>query len=70
MPFTITSVAFRSGEVIPSKYTRDGETFLPLLNWRNPPQHTGLGESEGRANEGAPPDHCRGRVGGVYVWQG
>jgi hypothetical protein len=65
MPFTITSVTFK-----PGKDTCDGENVSLPLNWRDPPQHTGLGESGGYEDEGTPSHHCRGRVGGVYVWQG
>jgi phosphatidylethanolamine-binding protein (PEBP) family uncharacterized protein len=30
MPLTITSPAFRNGEVIPTRHTRDGENLSPL----------------------------------------
>jgi len=40
MPLTITSVAFRPGEVIPTRYTRDGENVSPPLEWRDAPPET------------------------------
>jgi Raf kinase inhibitor-like YbhB/YbcL family protein len=40
MPLTITSPAFRDGEVIPTGYTRDGENLSPLLEWRDAPPET------------------------------
>ena len=35
MPFTITNPAFRNGEIIPTRYTRDGENRSPPLEWRD-----------------------------------
>jgi Raf kinase inhibitor-like YbhB/YbcL family protein len=40
MPFTITSPAFLNGEVIPPRYTRDGENLSPPLEWRDAPPET------------------------------
>ncbi|WP_445505254.1 YbhB/YbcL family Raf kinase inhibitor-like protein [Microvirga sp. G4-2] len=40
MPLTITSSAFRHGEVIPVKYTRDGENVSPPLEWHGAPPET------------------------------
>jgi Raf kinase inhibitor-like YbhB/YbcL family protein len=40
MPLTITSPAFRDGEVIPTRYTRDGENLSPPLQWRDAPPET------------------------------
>ncbi|MEZ0167544.1 YbhB/YbcL family Raf kinase inhibitor-like protein [Microvirga sp. TS319] len=40
MPLTITSPAFRDGEVIPTRYTRDGENLSPPLEWRDAPPET------------------------------
>jgi Raf kinase inhibitor-like YbhB/YbcL family protein len=40
MPFTITSPAFQNGEVIPTRYTRDGENLSPPLEWRDAPPET------------------------------
>jgi Raf kinase inhibitor-like YbhB/YbcL family protein len=40
MPFTITSPAFRNSEVIPTRYTRDGENLSPPLEWRDAPLET------------------------------
>lgn len=40
MPLTITSPAFRDGEVIPPRYTRDGENLSPPLEWRDAPPET------------------------------
>jgi Raf kinase inhibitor-like YbhB/YbcL family protein len=40
MPFTITSPAFQNGEVIPLRYTRDGENLSPPLEWRDAPPET------------------------------
>src|SRR5215213_7740760 len=40
MPLTITSPAFRNGEVIPTRYTRDGENLSPPLEWRDAPPET------------------------------
>jgi Raf kinase inhibitor-like YbhB/YbcL family protein len=40
MPLTITSPAFKHGEVIPTRYTRDGENLSPPLEWRDAPPET------------------------------
>lgn len=40
MPLTITSPAFRNGEVIPIRHTRDGENLSPPLEWRDAPPET------------------------------
>jgi len=40
MPFTITSPAFRNGEVIPTRHTRDGENLSLPLEWRDAPPET------------------------------
>jgi Raf kinase inhibitor-like YbhB/YbcL family protein len=40
MPLTITSPAFRDGELIPTRYTRDGENLSPPLEWRDAPPET------------------------------
>ena len=40
MPLTITSPAFKQGEVIPTRYTRDGENLSPPLEWRDAPPET------------------------------
>ncbi len=40
MPLTITSPAFRDGEVIPTRHTRDGENLSPPLEWRDAPPET------------------------------
>jgi Raf kinase inhibitor-like YbhB/YbcL family protein len=40
MAFTITSPAFNSGDVIPTRYTRDGENLSPPLEWREAPPET------------------------------
>jgi Raf kinase inhibitor-like YbhB/YbcL family protein len=40
MPFTIISPAFRNGEVIPTRHTRDGENLSPPLEWRDAPPET------------------------------
>ncbi len=40
MAFTITSPAFRHGEVIPTRHTRDGENLSPPLEWRAAPPET------------------------------
>ena len=40
MPLTITSPAFKHGEVIPTQYTRDGENLSPPLEWRDAPPET------------------------------
>lgn len=38
--FTLTSSAFENGDVIPIKYTCDGEDIMPDLSWTNPPLNT------------------------------
>lgn len=38
--FTLTSSAFTHNEMIPSKYTCDGEDISPELKWSNPPADT------------------------------
>ena len=40
MPLIITSPAFKHGEVIPTRYTRDGENVSPPLEWRDAPPET------------------------------
>jgi Raf kinase inhibitor-like YbhB/YbcL family protein len=40
MPFKLTSTAFAPGELIPRKYTCDGEDISPPLRWSDPPQAT------------------------------
>jgi len=40
MKFQITSSAFKDGEMIPSKYTCDGENISPPLNWSEIPEGT------------------------------
>lgn len=40
MKFQITSSAFKDGEMIPSKYTCDGENISPPLNWNGIPDGT------------------------------
>jgi Raf kinase inhibitor-like YbhB/YbcL family protein len=40
MPLTITSPAFRDGEIIPTRHTRDGENLSPPLEWRDAPPET------------------------------
>lgn len=40
MEFKIESSAFREGEIIPSKYTSDGENISPPLGWINAPNGT------------------------------
>jgi Raf kinase inhibitor-like YbhB/YbcL family protein len=40
MPLTITSPAFRDGEVVPTRYTCDGENLSPRLAWRDAPPET------------------------------
>ena len=40
MPFTITSPAFKHGEVIPTRHTRDGDNLSPPLEWRDAPPET------------------------------
>ena len=36
-PIELTSTAFGSGEMIPEKYTCDGEDISPPLAWGDPP---------------------------------
>ena len=38
--FTITSSAFKEGEMILKKYTGEGENISPPLAWVNPPEGT------------------------------
>jgi Raf kinase inhibitor-like YbhB/YbcL family protein len=40
MALTITSPAFKPGEVIPTRYTRDGENMSPPLQWHGAPPET------------------------------
>jgi hypothetical protein len=40
MEFKIESSAFREGEIIPSKYTCNGENISPPLRWINAPKGT------------------------------
>jgi Raf kinase inhibitor-like YbhB/YbcL family protein len=40
MALTITSPAFKPGEVIPTRYTRDGENLSPPLQWHGAPPET------------------------------
>ena len=40
MPLTITSPAFKHGEVIPTRHTRDGDNLSPPLEWRDAPPET------------------------------
>jgi Raf kinase inhibitor-like YbhB/YbcL family protein len=40
MPLTITSPAFKQGEVIPTRFTRDGENVSPPLQWHGGPPET------------------------------
>lgn len=40
MDFKIISSAFKEGELIPSKYTCDGENISPQLSWINAPAGT------------------------------
>ena len=37
MPLTITSPAFKDGDAIPTRYTRDGENISPPLRWHGAP---------------------------------
>jgi len=37
MDFKLFSASFTEGELIPGKYTCDGENVSPPLNWTNPP---------------------------------
>ena len=36
----ITSSSFKEGEIIPSKFTCDGEDISPQLSWKDPPENT------------------------------
>lgn len=38
MAITITSSAFKEGQMIPAKYTCDGDNISPPLNWQPSPQ--------------------------------
>lgn len=40
MALQLTSTAFREGEMIPKRYTRDGENISPPLKWLDPPKGT------------------------------
>jgi Raf kinase inhibitor-like YbhB/YbcL family protein len=40
MPLTLTSPAFKHGEVIPTRHTRDGDNLSPPLEWRDAPPET------------------------------
>jgi len=40
MSLTLSSPAFRNNEVIPRKYTCDGQDVSPPLNWSNIPSNT------------------------------
>jgi Raf kinase inhibitor-like YbhB/YbcL family protein len=40
MSFQLYSPAFPAGELIPSKYTCDGEDISPPLHWKNAPENT------------------------------
>ena len=40
MPLTIASPAFKQGEVIPTRFTRDGENVSPPLEWHGAPPET------------------------------
>src|SRR5215216_4055463 len=40
MALAITSPAFKQGDVIPSKYTRDGDNVSPPLEWHDAPPET------------------------------
>jgi hypothetical protein len=40
MPLTITSSAFADGELIPRRYTCDGQDVSPPLEWSEPPAGT------------------------------
>ncbi len=40
MEITISSTAFKEGEMIPKKYTCDGENISPTLEWSNIPKGT------------------------------
>jgi Raf kinase inhibitor-like YbhB/YbcL family protein len=38
MAITVTSSAFKEGQMIPAKYTCDGDNISPSLNWQQVPQ--------------------------------
>jgi Raf kinase inhibitor-like YbhB/YbcL family protein len=38
MAITVTSLAFKEGDMIPAKYTCDGDNVSPPLNWQQVPQ--------------------------------
>lgn len=40
MGFTLTSTAFKEGEIIPVEYTCEGKDSIPPLAWSDPPQGT------------------------------
>lgn len=40
MEFRITSPSFNQGDLIPKKFTCDGENFSPEINWVNSPSNT------------------------------
>ncbi len=40
MTFTLESSAFKQGDLIPYKYTCDGDDISPALAWNNPPANT------------------------------
>jgi len=40
MALAITSPAFKQGDVIPTKYTRDGANISPPLEWHDAPPET------------------------------
>ncbi|TAJ25997.1 MAG: YbhB/YbcL family Raf kinase inhibitor-like protein [Nitrospirae bacterium] len=40
MAFELTSTAFKEGELIPKKYTCEGQDVSPPLRWGPPPQGT------------------------------
>jgi Raf kinase inhibitor-like YbhB/YbcL family protein len=40
MAFGVSSPAFRNGEAIPGKYSRDGANVSPPLEWRDAPPET------------------------------
>jgi len=40
MPLQLTSTAFNNGDMIPRKYSCDGEDISPPLQWSNPPKGT------------------------------
>lgn len=40
MNMTLESPAFKDGDIIPAKYTCDGDNVSPPLSWSNPPEGT------------------------------